>query len=192
MYTNTEIIEVDGKNVTKITILDNELIDLTLDQLRMQKYNELAYSKLAQLEAGFESSVKYGEPRRYSIFNNEMQDTISDASEQMVALESGRQKTLAGVPLGPTDIVKALWHDNNSTQHDIWTYEEFSLFFTELKGFFLSCRLYCESLQGRVMKCVSKEEVNAIYYGLPLTDEETAFNMGLLAEMQGLEITQGL
>ena len=187
MYTSLELLDTS----TRITILNDKLVEMTLPEQKNAKILELRYIKVAQLEAGFTSEVKYGEPFRYGLWNTEMLDTMSDVTEQMNALISGKAKIEAGEPLGPADIAKALYHHNGATKHDTWTYEEFTELFIEIKTFFLQTRLYCESLEERVMNCTTEEEIALVYYGLPLTDDEMNFNLYLLAEMTGLTVTQG-
>lgn len=146
-----------------------------LDLIKSKKFlkrKEIKQSCYNTIINGFDTDVKYGESKHYSL-DEFAQKNIDD---QMIQLQAG-------------EIKNALWHDDSKVTHDLWTFSEFKEFFTQYKMFILSCRLKSDMLEERINIATTQEELDTITWDVELTeDEQVQINTLLSGMFEGVEV----
>lgn len=130
-----------------------------------QKIIEINTACNAAIEAGFDSTVKYGVSHRYTL---RLVDQIN--------MKTLYDECKAGA-------TKVPWHYSGQDICEVWTNAEFEQFFNEAKTFVTQQRFYSDGLIAMARAADTQEELQAIVWGTPLTSEVQSSINAVIAEL---------
>jgi Asp-tRNA(Asn)/Glu-tRNA(Gln) amidotransferase B subunit len=135
-------------------------LDQKIEQIN-KKCNEV-------IEAGFDSTVKYGTSKHY---------TLRAVADQL------NMKTLYDkCTKGAT---KVPWHYAGQDICEVWTAAEFMQLFEESEAFVTQQRFYSDGLVAMAKAATTPEELQAVQWGIPLDATVQASINAVLAELMG-------
>jgi hypothetical protein len=143
------------------------LMVLSLDNAKTMKIQEIKMACQQTIINGFDSVVKYGVTYHYSLMDFK-RENMKDQEDRL----------RAGI------ILYALWSHDGMTQHDVWTKTEYLQLCKERDLFMLKTRLYSDSLEKLVKNADTLDEIEDVYWGMELSEEEVNFNQNLMNSMR--------